>query len=85
MRLLSSGDEATNDRALGVREEATQTAGRVRDVALDTARTVGEDVNSTAAQVRSDTAQGARQVGEETGDVQRLKKELAPATDSADV
>jgi hypothetical protein len=72
--------------ARDVREEAVHTAGQVRDVALDTARTVGEDVKNTAAQVRANAARGARQVGDETDDAgERLKKELAPATDAVDV
>lgn len=72
--------------ARGVQDDAVQAAGQVRDVALDTARTVGEDVKSTATQVRAEAADGARQMGTETSDaVRRLKKELAPATDAADV
>ena len=60
---------------------ALYTAGQVRDVALDAARTIGEDVKTSAAQVLATTAQGAHQVAGETEDAaKRLKKELTPAS-----
>ena len=71
---------ATTGKA--VQDEAVQTAGQVRDVAVDTARSVGDEVKTTAAQVRDDTSKGARAAGKETGDaVQRLRRELNQPAD----
>lgn len=80
----------TRDRALttakDVQGDAIQAAGQVRDVAKDTARSMGDEMKKTAAQVRDDTSKGARAMGEDTGEaVQRLRRELAPSPEVADV